>query len=262
MTDAAFDFRPAGSSLIDRVLGSSRALLGDALFIHADECFHRGVPHTAAGAWGGVFARWREAVAPTRHEELGASDIGELMPWFRMATRADPGNVDAYCVAAYWLLRYGRSREAERVLTEAMEENPGDYRVFQERSRVFLRQENLAAAARALDSGIRLWPGGLRASDDQQRLNLAWMLRLRAALYEAEGATAAAAEALSRIAAMFPEWRSVAEAVSRLRQGQSDPLRARRQLKDIFADHRMCSRGSEHEHEHEHESEAGHGGAK
>jgi len=123
----------AGSVAI-KALGASRVAVGDQLYANADRTFHMGVGVYRRRAFTSGFMRLARAIAPEEHVHLHAESVNEIVPWLYFATRADPHNVEAYVVAAFWLAGEGNRPDlAEHVLDEARANNPKDYRVYLEK---------------------------------------------------------------------------------------------------------------------------------
>ena len=128
-------------SALGRVLGVSRVAFGQAFFISADDYFHRGVGRQHEERFAGcLFQRWGSAIRPSGHIHTEGYSAGEIIPWLRMATAADPENVEAFLTMAYWLTRLGKIEAAEQVLREAQRLHPRDSRLLGERGRLAFRQ--------------------------------------------------------------------------------------------------------------------------
>jgi len=174
--------------VVIKALGASRVAMGDQLYANADRTFHMGVGVYRRPAFTSWFTRLGQAVVPKGHAHLQAEGVNELVPWLYFATRADPHNVEAYVVAAFWLAGDGgRPDLAERVLDEARSNNPKDYRVYLEKGRLALKRGAPAEAARAFDAAGRLWERDPGPDKIQARLDRAEMLTCRGLLYEGGG---------------------------------------------------------------------------
>lgn len=74
---------------------------------------------------------WRPANAP--HNHVSGKAMGEVLPWYRLATLSNPHDVRNYYIGAWWLktLRTEQQRnEAIKFLNEGIEANPGAYELF------------------------------------------------------------------------------------------------------------------------------------
>jgi len=184
------------ATLATRLLGSSRTAIGEQLYLEADTYFHGGVKHSSATAFSDPFQRLAAVLNPSSEDHCEGAEINEIMPWLRFATEVDPHNIEAYLVAAYWLIR-GPDRPdlAEQVLREGQKQNPRAYRIYDDWSKLALHECDAAKAARLVDSALRNWPGLLSVNSQQARLDLLSMLKMRGMLYAYHGDTA---DALTR----------------------------------------------------------------
>lgn len=175
-------------SMLARLLGESRQAIGANLNIEADRYFHRGVPHQHELAFVDQFQRLKDQVQPRDHDHLSGTEMFEMMPWLRLATRLDPHNVDAYLGAAFWAAEQkGYEQQALEILKEARKNNPNDYRIPLQRGMILLHYGVIADATRSFDTGLRLWPRGEGVTEEQKRNDLASLLNYRGFLYEFEG---------------------------------------------------------------------------
>lgn len=127
-------------SVAIKAFGATRMAVGNQLYANADRAFHMGVGVYRRPAFTSGFMRLAQAIMPEGIAHLHADGVNEMVPWLYFATRADPHNVEAYVVAAFWLAgEGGRPDLAERVLNEARANNPKDYRVYQEKGRLALK---------------------------------------------------------------------------------------------------------------------------
>lgn len=206
----------AGSVAI-KALGASRVAVGDQLFANADRMFHMGVGVYRRSAFTSWFTRLGQAVVPEGHVHLQAESVNELVPWLYFATRANPHNVEAYVVAAFWLAGAGgRPDLAERVLDEARANNPKDYRVYLEKGRLALKSGALTEAARAFDAAGALWERDPGPDKIQAQLDRAEMLVYRGLLYEDGGDVPRALTCYRNMLALFPGRVGIRERVAEL----------------------------------------------
>lgn len=204
-------------SVVVKALGASRAAVSDQLFENADRAFHMGVGVYRRQAFTSMFMRLGQAVAPEGHVHLQAESVNEMVPWLYFATRADPHNVEAYVVAAFWLAGEGGHPDlAERVLDEARANNPKDYRVYQEKGRLALKRGAPAEAARAFDAAGALWERDSGPDKIQARLDRAEMLVYRGLLYEEGGDVPRALTCYRDMLALFPGRVGIRERVTEL----------------------------------------------
>lgn len=204
----------------DKMLGGIRTEISGGLYEQADLVFHKGIGHAPGGKFTDWFARMRRQVAPHGHLHLHDEGILEIMPWLFFATRADSGNITAYAVAAYWLAGpAGRPELAEKVLNEALRNNPGDYRVYMEKGRLALKEGRYKKAARYLDaacSRLKERPG---ADDDQQKFDSAEIMVYRGLLHEMQGSPENAARCYREIMRLFPGRLNLKERMVELEKG-------------------------------------------
>ncbi|MGI6086698.1 MAG: hypothetical protein ACOYCD_01945 [Kiritimatiellia bacterium] len=245
-----------------RLLGGSRAALGERLFLKADNVFHRGVSPPPERAFSGRICALHDAIAPRIQEHLQPGELQEVLPWLFLSVRMDPDNVMAYVVSAFWLSeQIGRPDLALELMREAHQHHPRDYRIFLEQGRLRLRLGHLRAAAAALDAGLRLWPHPHTADDDDALLDAAQMKMYRALLAEIQGETAVAMELYSDILAVFPGRIGARARLEALRHGESPQPPAERLMDNMLAHNRYIC---QHHHEcvpdqhHQHNEAAGH----
>jgi len=140
------------------------------------------------------------------HHEHAAGIEKEILPWLRLSTELDPGQVESYVVAAYWLReKLGRAEEAEQFLREGLRENPHSVELRYELGRLAFDARKDAPRAR------RLWERALADWDRQEpakpepdvflRRNLLSQL---ARLEESEGNPARAYEYLAMANELAP----------------------------------------------------------
>ncbi len=251
------DLQPPVDSVLGRLLGASRTAIGQSLYLQADIYFHQGASPQKKEAFSGVFSRWWRELSPQAHVHSESTGVYELMPWFRFATQMDPHNVEAYLTAAYWLAgEGGRPDLAETILVEAQQNNPLDYRILQEKGRLLMKDHRDIAASKALDFGLKLWPGQMDPQDEQVRLDLGQMLTLRAFLYELEGRREQSLHLMKWASSLFPNNAALAARVAAMDRGELDSVWARETWDQLFSRKMVCAREDHdyaHEHEHEHE---------
>jgi len=233
----------AGSVAI-KALGASRVAMGDQLYEAADRTFHMGVGVYRRPAFANWFTRLGQAVAPEGHVHLHAQGVNELVPWLYLATRADPHNVEAYVVAAFWLAgEGGRPDLAERVLNEARANNPKDYRVYLEKGRLALKKGALVEAARAFDAAGALWARDPGPDEIQAQLDRAEMLTYRGLLYEEGGDVPRALICYRDMLALFPGRVGIRERVAELTEaGHARVAPAAMRQTIMFQRRHVCER--------------------
>lgn len=193
------------TGLAAKALGLMRGEISGQFYEQADIVFHKGIGHFHPAVTRDWFSRMRREVAPRGHAHLHAEGTLEIMPWLYFATRADPSNVTAYAVAAYWLAEEnGRPDLAEKVLNEALLNNPSNYRVYMEMGRLSIKTGQYTKAARQMDKAVACLPDAAGHEDDGTRNDLAKILTYRGLLYEINDQPAKAAFCYRAVTSMFP----------------------------------------------------------
>lgn len=241
----------------DAIFGAASSAIGDEFYHMADRYYHRGVGHSRDVHIDDVFLRASRIVTPERHVHLeGESEVLEIMPWLRFATRVDPGNIEAYSVAIHWLLRAGLVQEAREVLMEALRNNYDDYRAYLEAAVFNFRTSNSSRAGRYLDRALEIWPSTLEAESEEALHDLALIHSYRAFVHQLDGELEAAAEILRREYELFPRRTGLAATIHRLEQGEVDHEQLERTWKAITRsrfEHEHCEDHNHHEHgDHHH----------
>ena len=229
LTASAPPEAPEGGGVADLLFGSSRQALSADLYEQADTFFHRGVPHHARhvtmNSW---IQRLRDDISPEEHVHAEGAASAEIIPWLKLATDADPHNVDAWLVSAYWLeTGLQRTDLAEQALREAQQHNVGDYRILLERARLYIRSGRFTKAADVLDAALRRWPGGSDPKDRQALLDKAELYSDRGFLDEMSGQTNSAVTAFKNVLAIFPDRTYIGQRVHLLETGSQPPESAR-----------------------------------
>jgi tetratricopeptide (TPR) repeat protein len=246
---------PAGAggegSALDRVLGVSRVAFGQSFYIGADDYFHRGVARRHEQVFTNrLFQRWGDAIRPSGHIHTEGYSVSEIIPWLRMATAADPGNVEAFLTMAYWLTRLNRLDTADKVLREAQRLHPRDFRLLGERGRLAFRQQRENQAAGLTDAALRVWPNPLTADDEEARLEKARLFSLRALLCELRGEIEPAKQAFLEAHRLMPRNVGIRRQLELLQSGRVEEAIPRDYLDHLFPVEHACDR-EEHEHEHD-----------
>ena len=244
------------ASVAGRLLGASRVAFGNSFFEEADNYFHKGVRHVQQKAFSNDFFQILKAeIEPSVHVHPEGVEISEIMPWLRFTTEMDPNNVDAYLTTVYWLGgSIQRPDLAEAVLREAQMNNPKDYRVINERAKIFFETGNDGKAAILLDAAIKLWPGGQDPEDQQTQIDLAQMLSYRAFLFELNGHYEQALDMFKKAYARMPSNNALEQRIHALERGEDFSLKDRHVWESVFVRHHVCAReGVDHNDEGEHD---------
>lgn len=235
----AYPLMPAlvGEPVISRLLGSSRSAFSEDSILRADEYFHRGIGHVHPRAiTNDLLQAWMRDIRPHGHVHTEGAELRQIMPWLSLSIRLDPHNVDAYLTTAYWLrTALGSVEQADRLLVEAQRNNPGDYRVLNERARLCFGRADDATAAGLLDSALRLWPSRQDPQDQQTRIDKAQMLSYRAFLLELRGEREKAGRYFREALQLNPESSGLARRVAALERGENMTEADRRVWERVFA---------------------------
>jgi tetratricopeptide (TPR) repeat protein len=242
-----------------KVIGEGRSAVSASLYEQADLYFHKGVGvATKRAITNDWFQRSLDEISPHAHRHTEGVDSAEILPWLRMATSADPHNVEAFLVMSFWLVTgVNRPDLAAQVLAEAQRQNPRDYRVPQEQGRMAIHEGRLPDARRKVEMALSRWPSGL-PEDRQALLDKAELFVLLGFLLEETGGREQAVENFKNALAIFPERAYIKERVTVLESGgtpdpgarQSLELLVRRTAEDLCASE--CGGHGDHAHE-EHE---------
>ena len=140
-------FGPANP--LERILGSSKEIIGDAMFLKADEYYHGGViekfhEHEESALQEGAIDHDHEEDGSHDHEEvldwiakvngqvrshehfhLSQEKRKEMLPFFALSAALDPHNLEAILATAYWLdSEFDKTGDAMVVLKKAVSDNP------------------------------------------------------------------------------------------------------------------------------------------
>jgi tetratricopeptide (TPR) repeat protein len=184
------------SSVIGALMGESRRLFANQLFVEADVYFHSGYYpsmfdatesdldvnegpaadadnhsklvngrlHVEEGE--GFFGRprdWLDSFGrhfyPTEHTHLANANIREILPWLRLSADMDPHRIQTYLTASYWLRgTLDEPDEAIRFLHEGLRANPDSFEILLELGYVYdLNKKNPGAARNVLEAALKKW---------------------------------------------------------------------------------------------------------
>ncbi len=249
---------PPDEGVIDLLFGESRSALSADLYERADTFFHRGVPHTEKRAFTNDWIQaWREELSPTSHRHAEGKATAEILPWLQLATKADPHNVEASLVLAFWVSTGMRRPDlANRVLMEAQRLNPMDYRIPLEMGRIAIREGDFDRAQTKLSMMLARWPSHLVPTDKEAMLDKAESLTLQGFISELTDHKARAIAQFKNALAIFPERSYIVQRVAQLEAGETPPDSARERLAALVRQtvHDACK--DEHDGHEEH-SQAG-----
>ncbi len=217
-----------------KVIGGGRSAVSAAMYEMADNYFHKGSRKVAKSAiTNDCFQKWSREISPQKHRHAEGVDSVEILPWLRMATQADPHNVEAFLVMSFWLASgVKRADLAEQVLIDAQRMNPRDYRIPQEQGRLAVRGGRFSEARRKLEVALIRWPSGL-AEDKQILLDKAEINTFLGFLYEEAGNRKEAVGYFKNALAIFPERAYIKERVTLLQGGRLPDETARQSLERL-----------------------------
>lgn len=177
--------RTQPESVLKILLGDSRRMFANQLFVQADISFHSGYypsifeearraeerdsdvshPHEDEGKqlekgflgppldWVDRFGRH---FRPVIHTHLHGLKIGEILPWLSFSADLNPHQIETYMVAAYWLEQMGKPEEGVRFVRKGLGNNPGNPALLYELGWLFFEDLHDAPHAR------NVWLAALR----------------------------------------------------------------------------------------------------
>jgi len=246
----------ASSGLADWLLGESRQALSLNLFNEADLYFHKGVGHRETTLTPpGPFHYWNAIITPAQHVHAVGEASAEILPWLKLATQADPHNVDAFLVASFWAnTGIHRLDLATDILNTAQRLNPGDYRIVLEKGRLSIVAHHFDEALTTFNSALILYSHTPVTPDRTRELSLdqAEILTFLGFLHEARGERSEAIQCFKTVLAIFPERTTIKDRVDSLEAGQAPSDSAQSLLERIVrkTEDDACQ-DDDHEHEHE-----------
>ncbi len=253
---------PQDEGVIDLLFGESRSALSADLYERADTFFHRGVTHTEARAFTNDWIQaWRADLSPASHRHAEGKSTAEILPWLQLATKADPHNVEASLVLAFWVSS-GMKRPdlASRVLMDAQRMNPMDYRIPLEMGRIAIRVGDFDRAEMKLTATLARWPSHIPPTDREAMLDKAESLTLLGFISELGGSKAKAVAHFKNALAIFPERSYIVQRVAQLEAGETPPDSARERLAALVRQtaHDACKDEHQEPDEHPHTGELPH----
>ena len=165
------------AGFVATMMGESRRLFANQLFVEADVYFHSGYyptmfdtpeneadldvnskeeavsPHAApasgrrpeadeGGGFLGTPHNWVERFGrhfiPTEHTHLANAKVSEILPWLKLSADMDPHRIQTYLTASYWLRgTLNQPDEALRFLHQGWQANPDSYEILLELGYVY-----------------------------------------------------------------------------------------------------------------------------
>lgn len=243
------------AGLADMLMGESRQALSLNFFNEADLYFHKGVGHIQPKFnLHSPFQKWERDITPEQHAHAEGAASAEILPWLKLATGADPHNVEAFLVAAFWAVSgLHRQDMADAILAEAQRLNPGDYRIPLEKGRMAIRAGKLEAAYITLEAALRLQPRveDRKEMDRQLALDRAETLVFLGFLAEIKGSKSEAIRMFRNALAIFPERTYIRDRMALLETGKEPPDSAQSLLKQLTRQTVDDACHDEHDHHHD-----------
>jgi tetratricopeptide (TPR) repeat protein len=231
-------FHAAGQdSLVGALFTEARHALSGTFYRTADTYFHKGAEYTEQRklAWH-PFEKLNLKVSPASHVHAGGREVKEIMPWLHLATVADPHNVEAFLVAAFWLrTEAGRPDLALRILKEARWKNPMNPRIELARARALLAQKELSKARSALEAGIAFLEEWKKKDPSEYKYVAGRLLSYSALLHQISGEKEKAIAELERVLSLFPERKGLRKRIDELKSGRKTRTRAYKLLNILLA---------------------------
>ncbi len=86
----------------------------------------------------GIFGKISRAIKYRPVHHLNDVESAEIMPWFELASIADPHYIQAYIVGGYWLgMRLGKPERALRFLKKGLKYNPSSWQIYAQMGDVY-----------------------------------------------------------------------------------------------------------------------------
>lgn len=248
-------------SVMKLLLGDSRRVFANQLFIEADVAFHSGYypsvwdqaqapkdsrhmtasegsaeeeEHERQMNFLGTPADWLEGFGRhfmiTEHTHLQGGNEREILPWLKLSAELDPHRVDSYTVASYWLRNaLHQPEDAEKFLREGLRNNPDSYELLLELGRLY--HENLHEDQRARgvwELALKRWQqkeGSKKSPDNRAKEEIAINL---ARLEEQAGDLTQAIAHLEMAAAVSPQPQTLRQQISELKTKAASTERSSR----------------------------------
>jgi tetratricopeptide (TPR) repeat protein len=247
---ASWEKSRGSGSIVEAVLGDSRRLFANQLFVEADVSFHSGYypsmfdeaqapkdsrhmkaregsseaeEHERKMNFLGPPKDWIEKFGRnfmiTEHTHLEGAQEREILPWLKLSADLDPQRADTYTVAAYWLRGMGKIKEAEQFLREGLRHNPGSYEILLELGNLY--KENLQNPVRARnvwELALERWRNQESKKNDPDLIGLEQIAVRLARLEEQEGHLARAIGYLEMAAEASPSSQALQQQIAELKQ--------------------------------------------
>ncbi len=137
---------------------------------------------------------WRDPSHP--HEHIGSK---ELLPWYRLATLADPKNVRAYMIGAWWLKILHEDKaleEAVKFLDEGIRHNPRSFQLYLMRGHILRELKRHQEALKSYEKAVALM---------KEQRPRGGEISPRWTIYNEEDAIAACSMAVLQVRELYPD---------------------------------------------------------
>lgn len=173
---------PQSDDILMQVLGGTADAASSGAFHQADLYFHGGVTneqfkeedrtnvrHNYVPTYvnqlpfGKYYYYMQTQIIPQEHKHLDGDEAKEMLPWFILAVRLNPRNIDAWRVGSYWFFRTGEYSKAFKFISEGITGNPSEYRLYYDRGVLYHKIKAWDKAASDLRKADNMWKNN---SDD------------------------------------------------------------------------------------------------
>jgi tetratricopeptide (TPR) repeat protein len=177
-----------------------------------------------------------------------------MLPWLWLSMQMDPGNVETFRVAAFWMAGpINRPDLALRVLRDARRIHPHNYQLLLDSGRILLRHGDRGGARRAFDAALALWPKHTGEDEELARFEKAELLTFKALLCEMDNQPDQVRELLKEVLVLFPGRDVVRRRLAAMERGEPPEVPAVRLWSQMLLRHgksmENCGRaGDAHAH--------------
>ncbi|MHB1458210.1 MAG: tetratricopeptide repeat protein [Armatimonadota bacterium] len=167
---------PQSADILMQVLGGTADVASSGAFRQADVYFHGGVmneqfkeedrtqvKHSTIPAYvdqlpyGAYYYFLQTQIVPQVHKHLDGDEAREMLPWFILAARLNPHNIDAWRVGSYWFFRTNEYSKAFSFISQGIKKNPSDYRLYYDRGILYHKIKLWQKALIDFEKADSLW---------------------------------------------------------------------------------------------------------